>query len=1019
MPKQPAWAQTMMRKGKEIPVQMTVVARHMAPSYPPQQQIQQPQGTTQSFYDLKPLLPTGNPGQPPAGSTAPTFTGNGVDGILQPGKMTGQVHEGEFVMPANVVQNFTPQELTQFNQAAASGTLDKNLFNQAIGLPPVREFRRGGLFTSSAEAVKKEENPEPRGRGNEGGFGMPEPGQAGSVTERQNRTYEPQEMILPTVKQPEPEVARVKPVEPTPYKPAEMKLPEPQVTPQPQVAKAPEEKRYDVLSGGALKEAYDTGFGTYTTDEQREAFDKEYRQPKEKEVVTDTGVTPAERQQSQMSVMAENAVRESLQRLLEQSRGMTDADRKIMNAYLTQTDATDAANLRVLESRISADPTMSVQGKNAAILGVQREMNALKNRLSTQLATGAAERAAGAAGQLGQFGQQVRSYEDVTLPTTDVNLRAAEEQLRQAQETYNNYTTEANRVALETAKQNLENLKSTTDQAAGDNINSRISTLMSIPGANASTIASDPILSDLINQYYGGTATPEQLQNEIAMRVGALSEQNKAQYASNAEILMGDALDTGKTLEQVVADQSIRQAINGLLGGNATEQQITEEIMRRYDEVSKSDVDVAVENIVRSGLVDEYATYNTKTGQIEEKFPGFISDLESVYKDLMLNGAIDPETGLPREGAVYSWPWDDPKTYFKYNDWNGNAVSPGQTMGNSPVINTTTGKPYVDGTGMAVTNAAANAKWNQLSPAEKEALFTNGEIDVEKAMRKMFPTATGVDGNTVPVTTSDDVYDKFIADESYRNKVSTIADNFTDNTIIDKDIITQLGEEQALGLEGMQFSQAFPGSFIYYDESGKLQYEPVSSPKFAVIVQQLADVKNNGVMFDDVKQFNTAWNNGKGWFIDSDGNITNISTPGKNQYVEDTVMKMAEYEPNKFTSDELALISNNWDAVPDEMKASGGEGYLDNLRTFYRNKEGMNRWSITDEAKSWVNKNVGQLYRSPRDGRIYIISGIYEPVGVNTTAKIRLIDYDTGKEVYFSNGPGGGEVSLFDGEPYA
>ncbi len=1034
MPKQAAWAQTMKVGNKEVPVHMTIIGRRLAP-----QTNQQPSQSS-SFYDLRPMLPGGysqNSIQPQQPMQSGRMTGYGVDGQLQPGKMAGQVHEGEGVIPANAMQAISTEEFNQLNNAASSGQLNKNLFRQSIGLPPIQGYQEGGVvrgrYTDPYE--RREENPE------------------GVTSQPPTETQQ---------EQPPGSIYRDRTVDPYGRRGSNY-------TPQPGMPTIPEKVEPEVIKAPTIQQTTDSGPSSYVKPPElkKETFQPEpvqfkvpdayqpiqttttVQQPTlpekaEPQVVLPqtpqlqqqaTTTTPTTTQTTGMSAQAQDVVKQALNSLKQQMSGMSPADQKIMNYYLTNTDASDAANLRVLEHQISSDPTMSEQGKQMAVLGVQREMNAIRSNLSNQLATNAAERAGAAATSAGALGQQVRSYEDVTLPTTDMTLRTAEENLRQAQQTYDNYTTEANRIALETAKQQLNNLKTQTGQSAEDSINNRISMLMTQAGATPQTIASDKILNDLISQYYGGTVTPEQVANEIGVRVSTLTEQNKAQYAANAETLMADALNTGKTMEQVVADPSIRQAVNGLLGGNATDQQITDEIAKRYAEVSKSDVNVAIENIVRSGLVDDYATYNTTTGEIEEVFPGFLNDMEAVYKDLMLNGAIDPDTGMPKADAVYSWPWDDPSTYFKYNDWSGNPISPGSSMGNQAIINPDTGTAYLDGSGNSITNAAATAKWDKLGLGIKEQYYADaydsetGTLDYGIILKKLFPTVTGENGETIPITTSDEIYQKYLTDSTYRNRIGTIQDAFKDSTIITEDIAKQLGEEQFLGLEGQEFSFNYPDSFLYYDENGVLKMDSIDSNKFVTVVQQLSDLKNDGVIFDDVKQFNAVWQNGKGWYLDSDGNLTNVDNEGVNPKVAELVPKfvLLTSNPDSFegnlSNDDMYIISQNWDEVPAELKASHDDGYIESIATITRHEGsgGLNRWVLTTDANKWARANVGKLYRSENDGRIYQVVGPVEYEGFNTTAGIKFKDWSTGEEVFYSYASGSKSDGMqqFTGEPYA
>ena len=66
-----------------------------------------------------------------------------ADGTVKPQKMAGEVHQGEGVVPANAMQNLSPEEFWAFVQANQQGKLDKNEFRKAIGLPPMQQYYAG------------------------------------------------------------------------------------------------------------------------------------------------------------------------------------------------------------------------------------------------------------------------------------------------------------------------------------------------------------------------------------------------------------------------------------------------------------------------------------------------------------------------------------------------------------------------------------------------------------------------------------------------------------------------------------------------------------------------------------------------------------------------------------------------------------------------------------------------------------------------------------------------------------
>jgi hypothetical protein len=431
-PVQSPWAQEYKRKREEAPEQFTVVRR-----YPPPQQQQQ-------YYP--------NQQQPSYSGVI----GNGVDGVLQPGKMAGQVHEGEGVLTANEMQGLTPEEFNALRGALGSGRLNKNMFLQSIGLSPVSGYQSGGIVDQRAR-------------------GVPEPGAATpantsfvpSVTrdvvsspaismspiqdntpytetvKGQTRDTSPVvDPIRMRIDQPSTITETVKPImSPSsvlqsiqPVETSGIKQPEP-VTTTIQPMMTPDIPKVEPIKPGPV---------TNTTP------------PNQPDIAVSPTITPPP--ETATGAVATETVRQGLQNLKEQMNGMSETDKKIADFYLSNIDSTNAANLRVLEHQISSDPYMSPQAKNAAIAGLKRDVMAERAGTVGTMAVASAERAQQAALNAITLGQQVRGYEEVTKPAANVALQTAVENLRQSIDTYNNYTTENNRLNLARSTEELNQL---------------------------------------------------------------------------------------------------------------------------------------------------------------------------------------------------------------------------------------------------------------------------------------------------------------------------------------------------------------------------------------------------------------------------------------------------------------------------------------------------------------------------------------------------------------------------------
>jgi hypothetical protein len=385
MLKRPQWVKEKIDgREKEIPLQMTVKKKYVL----------------QAPYANMP--------------TMGTITGSGFDSKVQPGKMVDvQVHEGEGIIPNNAMQGLTGEEFKGLVKTLSSGSIDKNKLREAINMPTVQEFQSGGVVpgyrrdsgSSRSRGVPderaKDVEPEPPPTKQEYlNMRFPDYGtdnksiQTSAVTREMptaptTRIAVPQPQTIATS-----EVPLAKTVTTKPPEPITVQTSTPQQTIQTQEVK---------------RDAVETPIVKAPVTEM----------PKPPE---ETTTTPAETVTQPVVSPAGEMVRQGLQMILEEAQGVSDVDRKIANFYLQNTDASNAANLRVLESQISADPFMSDQAKRAAIAGLNREARALRSNQVGEFAIDAAHRASAAARDLVTYGGQVRSYEEVTLPQARQNL---------------------------------------------------------------------------------------------------------------------------------------------------------------------------------------------------------------------------------------------------------------------------------------------------------------------------------------------------------------------------------------------------------------------------------------------------------------------------------------------------------------------------------------------------------------------------------------------------------------------
>ena len=364
MLKRPQWVKEKINgRDKEVPLQMTVKKKY---------------STGTPYVNL-----------PTMGMT----TGNGVDGVTQTGKMVDvQVHEGEGIIPNNAMQGLTGEEFQGLVETLSSGSINKNKFREAINMPTVAEYQTGGRaldYTTDPNAAAVFPNVDYVNSSNN------------------TRTVDPANTTEPTV-------STLPAISPVMRDTATtgIQIQAPTTTPQSiqtEEVKAPQTPTVEFKPPPPIQQQT---IAAPATPEQPAV--PEVKVPTAQETVAQPVVSSAG-----------EAVRIGLQNILAEAQGVSDVDRKIANFYLQNIDASNAANLRVLESQISADPEMSEQGKQAAIRGLQREAAAIRAQEVGKMSIDAAQRASTASRDLVTYGGQVRTYEEVTLPAARQNLEIA------------------------------------------------------------------------------------------------------------------------------------------------------------------------------------------------------------------------------------------------------------------------------------------------------------------------------------------------------------------------------------------------------------------------------------------------------------------------------------------------------------------------------------------------------------------------------------------------------------------
>lgn len=506
MLKRPQWVKEKIEgKEKQIPLQMTVKKKYLP----------QPQD---SYSEMQTI--------------SATNTGAGVDGEIQPGKMVDiQVHEGEGIIPNNAMQGLTEDEFQGLVETLSSGNIDKNKLREAIGMSTVSEYQTGGIAGDTTEETTITRNPldtlqqsiastNPTTVATEGQTTTGETATTTGQTTARNALDALQQRAGSTAEQ----------------------IVEPTVSTE--GIKAPEQVTRETNIPTLVPQTI-----TETTT------------PTEDTTVQETVTTPT-------TSTAGEAVKIGLQKILAEVEGVTDVDRKIANFYLQNIDASNAANLRLLESQISADPEMSDQAKRAAIAGLQREAAATRSETVGELAVNAAERASAAARDLITYGQDIRQYEEITKPMSDLEMQQLEAELGTANyDLINNlidrgYSLE--KVNTELANQGITPLTQaeytsilstgSTGQTNWDRKIALAETLLATPDASGNNIAT---AAAMFSDLYDGVDID--FSGLLTQQNAATFSQGLSQMATYADMNM----DIDAALEAMKADGTLE-----LLGGD-------------------------------------------------------------------------------------------------------------------------------------------------------------------------------------------------------------------------------------------------------------------------------------------------------------------------------------------------------------------------------------------------------------------------------------------------------------------
>lgn len=505
----------------------------------------------------------------------------------------------------------------------------------------------------------------------------------------------------------------------------------------------------------------------------------------------------------------------------------------------------------------------------------------------------------------------------------------------------------------------------------------------------------DQTTRDMVALTMPSGATKEAIDAEITRLYKAAVDTNKNGFGANVDSLVDSIIRNQGTLAEAIGRDDIRQNAAGVLGVSKNDPRVDKYIEDTWKDMTLPAAERIFNNLV--GYKNADGTYTGGTGIITPEImsvDGWERDLRNVISDSM---TADGKLDVQEKG----WPWENPETYFKYHDWNGNQAVGAYDQNAAITITDSRGRPFVTTAG-PVAMKDANAAWDNLGPMDRSNYVdaATGEIDTKKFLSKAFPVVTTADGSGSAVVSLDSYDEKMSKDQDFRTYVDSILGGWSSvrGAVTYKD---ENGNVQEVG----------DGSYLYYDKDGKPQTSEVGDGNFGYILQQMSnkypELIKTGEDLLDATTFASVWKNGKDWVVGAGGKILNLN--GMHDYAQNAIY---DFKPGvtTYTKNVLTDLSKTWDSdVSDNFKTSGPSGFLENTPTTIYTETIPKMWTVAPAVRDWVKNNTGKLYKAS-NGKIYEIVGINENKGYNETGGVKLRDIETGKDVEYTVSGGGSQA---------
>lgn len=624
-----------------------------------------------------------------------------------------------------------------------------------------------------------------------------------------------------------------------------------------------------------------------------------------------TPVEPVKLEDSQFKTGYNDAYKN----LVDVMNGMSPTDKLIADRLLMNYDAADSANSKATYSKISNDPNMSDSAKRRLMFEVDRTSNTGRSNLLGTIAESQMTNAQNATKDVFNYGQTAEKFNQTTNdaewtralnfydPTTPDGLKTLQDMYVQK---FGGTPPDLAELIKERKYIDLKR-QSEVDSSSNASITSRIAMLYSGGKNSFDQISKDTtIRADVASAIGADDKTPEgqaAITAEIQNRINAYQSGNVDAFAGDLEKLIGSAFDTFGTEDIqgghafVLSDNKVRNAAAGFLGIDPLSENVNDQ--QKINDYINKVWETGYAKTESKAIFEKWKyNYSSSLGNMKDT-PGWEGMAIATIEELNNSGQIDSE-GKVLEGAAIDWPWNNPDTYFKFTDFNGDNIAY-DANGNKPAgydsqVVKVGGKPFeytdaVTGEKSQITFGAAQAAWDDATALERLTYSKNGSPDIQSFLKDKFGT-TKVGQGTVfnNMTDYNAAYEsgdwKTYFDGNGGDTQGNIADNFSAGTY-------PAGSQQ-----GDEKTPVPAGQFVVYDKDGNATIKKSSGLDARNIYMQLSTAIKGSPM--NLSEFQSAWGDGSKFIIGENGKILNMSEEFK-PYVDPKTFQIdkTKIDPSK------------------------------------------------------------------------------------------------------------------------